>query len=144
MDFLFNFGTNIVSSIVYELGKKFLTYKKQGLTEKEILDVIDSFQLSNEKYFEAIEVQNKVILLLLLKIFDDVNNLSISYRENEYFIDGNYTLSNLNDKIILGIDRYISNYPKIKPSSLSEAIWPIEKTTKEVLLNEIKQSIEQE
>ena len=151
MEPLSSIGINILSTILYDIGKLFVTNNRKPLSEKQMLEIIDSFQNEidcifyklNELEYElcCIKHQNEIIFKLLLMIFDNNSDITISYSEKGYLIEGNYTLSNLTSVAKGCLDRYTNSLPSAPPKNLSEAIWPIPQKLKGELLDEIENSI---
>lgn len=150
IDFLLTLGTNVLSSIVYDIGKTFVQNGKKSLTEKQLLEIINSFQSDIDSLYRnqddigyklnCLQKQNENILKLLLTIFDSNNMLSISYTEDGYRLDGQYTLNSLNRMANVCLNNYVALLPQSTPKTLSEAVWPIPKKLKGVLLDEIEKN----
>lgn len=144
-------GANILSSIMYDLGKNFILKDYEPLTEQEVLDIINNIQsdfneiIENQKNFEGkldyLLSQNETIIKLLLIIFNENSQVSILNEGDGYYIKGECALSSLSDKTNLCLKEYSSTLPEEIPTTLSEAIWPIPKETKEDLLNEIAKNL---
>ena len=135
MEFFSSIGTNIISSIIYDIGRLFIKNQKKPLCEEQILDIIDTFHSDIESVFDklnhiekeliCVKKQNEIIFKLLLTIFDNRNDITISCSEHGYIIDGKFSLNNLNSVAQGCIERYALSLPTMPPRSLSEAIWPI-------------------
>lgn len=150
INILTTLGTNILSSIIYDVGKAFIKNEKKSLTEDQIIEIINSFHndletvFQNQNNFEykldCLQKQNENILKLLLMIFDSNNMLSISYTGDGYRLDGEYTLNNLDKVTNICLNNYVASLPQSIPKTLSEAVWPIPNKLKGVLLDEIEES----
>lgn len=151
MEFFSSIGTNIISSIVYDIGKLFIKNKKKPLSEEQILEIINTFhndiecifdKLNHiEKEFICVKKQNEIIFKLLLLIFDNRNDVTISCSEHGYIIDGNFSLNNLNSIAQGCLERYALSLPSAPPRSLGEAIWPIPHNLKGELLDELENNL---
>lgn len=142
---------NILCSIVYDIGKKFILNEKKPLSEKQILDIIDPFReefscllekiAQVETDLDCIQKQNEAIFKLLLMIFDNQSNIAISYSNKGYLLDGDYSLDNLHSIVQLRIDGYAKSLSLEQPRNLGEAIWPLSREQKGALLNEIERNL---
>ncbi len=151
MELLSSIGINVISSIVYDIGKLFINNNKKALTEKQILEIISTFQDDINHIFErldeidkqvtCIQKQNEVVFKLLLLIFDNKSNISISYLDDGYVIDGNYNLNSLNTVAKNQLNHYAQSLPAASPKCLSDAIWPIPHSVKGDLLDEIENNL---
>ena len=151
MEPFFSLGINVLSSIIYDCGKLFIKNNKRPLTEEQMLKIIASFQNEIECVFdrlskiennlEYIKNQNEIIFKLLLLVFDNNSDITISFSEKGYLIEGNYTLNNLNSIAQDCFNRYARSLPSTPPKNLSEAIWPIPHKLKGELLNEIENNL---
>lgn len=151
MELLSAISANIISSIIYDIGKIFLKNNKKPMSEEQILEIIDSFHGDIECIFDKLNIiennficvkkQNEIIFKLLLLIFDNKSDFAISCSESGYIIDGDYSLNNLNSIALNCLERYKLSLPSTHPQSLSEAIWPIPNKLKGELLDELENSI---
>lgn len=142
---------NLISSIFYDIGKAFIKNNKKPMSEKQILEIIDSFHGDIDCVFDklnqmesnliCVSKQNETIFKLLLLIFDNTNDVAISCSEQGYIIDGNYSLKDLNALAQKCLERYALTLPSIPPKSLSEAVWPIPYNLKGVLLDELENNL---
>lgn len=145
-------GTNVLSSIVYDIGKNFINNDETPLTEQQMYEIISSFecelneitisQNDIEDRLSYIQKQNEAILKLLLMIFDQNSRIRILYTPNGYQVEGEYTLNHLNYIATECLNSYIDLLPQTPPKNLSEAIWPIPTELKGVLLDEIEQILD--
>lgn len=148
---LLSLGTNILSSMVYDIGKAFVSNGNQSLTEEQVLGIICSFQneldemlLSQsdiEDRMDLLQRQNEIILKLLLAVFCERSIVRIVHTEDGYRLDGEYTLDGLNDEADACLNDYLDLLHQADPETLGEAVWPIPADMKEVLLDEIQQSL---
>lgn len=151
MNLFSSIGINIISSIFYDIGKKFIQNNRKPMSEAQILEIINSFhsdfkcifdklnQIDNN--FVCVRKQNEIIFKLLLLIFDNRSDIAISCSEHGYIINGNYSLNNL-DSIAQGcLERYALSLPSAPPQSLSEAVWPIPNDLKGELLDELENNL---
>lgn len=153
-DILYILGTNILSSIVYDMGKSFIDNGEMPLTEQQVYEIINSFECELNKIFISqndienrlgyIQMQNEAILKLLLMVFDQNSLVRILYTPNGYQLEGEYTLNHLNDIANDCLNSYINLLPQSPPKTLSEAVWPIPTELKGVLLDEIEQILDDE
>lgn len=151
MTFFSSIGTNILSSIIYDIGKGFITNRQKPMTEKQILEIIDNYHGEIECIFDRLNrienscinasKQNEAIFKLLLMVFDNRSNVTLSCSENGYVLDGNYTLNNLNSIAQKCLQRYTLSLPSVIPKSLSEAVWPIPNNLKGALLDELESNL---
>lgn len=151
MDLFSSIGTNIISSIICDIGKLFIKNNKKPMTEEQILEIIETFRSEIEcifdklnqieKNFICVKMQNEIIFKLLLLIFDNRSDVTISCSEHGYIIDGDYSLNNLNSIAQGCIERYALSLPLAPPRSLSEAIWPIPHNLKGELLDELETNL---
>ena len=151
-EILHTLGINVLSSIVYDMGKNFIDNEETPLTEQQMYEIINSFECELNKIsisrndiedrLSYIQKQNEVILKLLLMIFDQNSRVRILYTLNGYQVEGEYTLNRLNDIATECLNSYIDLLPQTPPKNLSEAIWPIPNELKGVLLDEIEQILD--
>lgn len=148
---LLSMGTNILSSIVYDMGKMFIKNGKQSITDDQMSKIIYSFQddldeilISQDRIedrMDFLQKQQETIIKLLLVVFDEKNKIQIKYTENGYQLDGEYSLDYLSEEANVYLCDYCELLPQTIPRALGEAIWPIPTNVKEVLLNELKQNL---
>lgn len=151
MGFFSSIGINIISSIIYDIGKSFIANNQKPLSEEQILQIIDKFNCDIKCIFEklnqiedninCVKNQNEIIFKLLLLIFDNNSDVTISSSKYGYIIDGDYTLNNLNSIAKECLERYAFSLPTAPPKSLSEAIWPIPHNLKGELLDELENNL---
>ncbi len=151
MELFSSIGTNIISSIIYDIGRLFIKNNKKPMTEEQILEIIDTFHSDIECIFDklnqiensfiCVRKQNEIIFKLLLLIFDNKSDITISCSEHGYLINGDYSLNNLNSIAQGCIERYELSLPSAPPQSLSEAIWPIPHKLKGELLDELENNL---
>lgn len=151
MELLSSIGTNIISSIIYDIGKMFIKNNKKPMSEEQILEIIDTFHSDIERIFDklnqiensyiCVRKQNEIIFKLLLLIFDNRSDVTISCSEHGYIIHGNYSLKNLSSIAQGCFERYTLSLPSVPPQSLSEAIWPIPQNLKGELLDELENNL---
>lgn len=151
MELFSSIGTNIISSIIYDIGKLFIKNNKKPMSEEQILEIIDTFHSDIEYIFDklnqiensfiCVRKQNEIIFKLLLLIFDNRSDVTISCSEHGYIIDGDYSLNNLNSIAQGCLERYVLSLPSAPPQSLSEAIWPIPHNLKGELLDELENNL---
>lgn len=151
MESFSSIGINIISSIMYDIGKLFIKNNKKPMSEEQILEIIDTFhgdiacifdklnQIENS--FICVRKQNEIIFKLLLLIFDNRSDVAISCSEHGYIIKGDYSLKNLNSITQGCLERYALSLPSAPPQSLSEAIWPIPHKIKGELLDELENNL---
>lgn len=148
---LLSLGINILSSMVYDIGKAFIANGEQPLTEEQIVEIICAFQGELDKILlsqnniknriDFLQNQNETIIKLLLAVFYDNNTISIKCTENGYQLDGEYTLNCLNNKANDCLNNYWNSLPNSVPETLGKAVWPIPTKIREVLLDEIQQHL---
>lgn len=151
MEFFSSLGINILSSIVYDIGKAFVNNKNKPLSEKQILDIIGSFQHDFDDIFNnfvnlenqmlCIQKQNEIILKLLLLVFNSHSNISFVNNDDGYLLLGNYSLNTLSNSANNHLSCYADSLPNTPPETLGEAIWPIPNELKGVLLDEIEENL---
>ena len=151
METIISIALNVLSSIIYDIGKKYIQNAKRPLSEKQIFETIQSFQsqisdVSNELEkldceLNSVMEQNETIFKLLLMIFDQSSNLRISYTPNGYLICGDYTLNNFADIVQERFKCYTQSLPTVSPKNLGKATWPIPQKLKGVLLDEIENDL---
>ena len=142
-EILYTLGTNILSAIMYDIGKFFVDSGKTPLTEQQVYEIIRSFECDFDKIFisqneiedrlDYIQKQNEAIFKLLLMVFDQNSLVRIQY-----------TLNHLNDIATDCLNNYIDLLPQSPPKNLSEAVWPISTEIKGALLDEIERNLDDE
>ena len=153
-EILYTLGTNILSAIMYDIGKFFVDSGKTPLTEQQVYEIIRSFECDLDKIFisqneiedrlDYIQKQNEAIFKLLLMVFDQNSLVRILYTPNGYQLEGEYTLNHLNDIATDCLNNYIDLLPQSPPKNLSEAVWPISTEIKGALLDEIERNLDDE
>lgn len=151
MNLLSSIGTNIISSIIYDICKEFIKNGEKPMSEEQILEIIGSFHSDIEYIFERlnqiesdfiyVKKHNEIIFKLLLFIFDDKSDFIISCSEGGYLLDGDYSVNNLDSIIEKAVERYTLSLPSNPPQSLSTAVWPIPHNLKGELLDELKNNL---
>lgn len=144
-------GINLLSSIIYDIVKSFIKNNRKPMSEEQILKIIGTFhsdiecifdQLNQiESNFICVRKQNEIIFKLLLLVFDNRSDVTISCSKHGYIIDGDYSLKNLNSVAQGCLERYALSLPSAPPQSLSEAIWPIPHNLKGELLDELENNL---
>lgn len=151
MGFLLQLGVNILSSILYDIGKTYITNNCDPLSEQQLIEIINLFQDKIDELSESqqgisdrlnyLQMQNQMIIKLMLTVFDCNCPISFTFSQNGYRLDGNYSLSNLDETAFRYISAYSERLQMSHPKTLGEAIWPIPFSVKEELFNEIQQRI---
>lgn len=144
-------GVNLLSSIIYDMGKSYIKNKKKPLTEEQMMEIISSFQREIRTVYDRlggledsitnIKMQNETIFKLLLLIFDNNSEIFIKYSPKGYQIEGNYSLNNLNHIASDCLVKYVDSLPLTRPKTLSEAVWPISNEIKGELLDELEKNL---
>lgn len=145
---------NLLSSIVYDIGKSYIKNKKKPLTEEQMMEIISTFQKEINSVYDRlgwledsitnIKIQNETIFKLLLLIFDNNSDIFIKYSPNGYQIEGNYSLDDLNHLAGNCLVKYVDSLPVTRPKTLGEAIWPLANEMKGELLDELEKNLYEE
>lgn len=143
-ELLLGLGTNLLSSIVYDIGKKCFSKKGNNISEEEIKNIIEEHVLEIETRINHIEAQNDMILKLILQIFNNNENFNIQNYENNYVVYNCPQITVLQNTIYSEVEKFNQKYLDYAPQSLSNAIWPIPKNLKEDLLNELEESFNED
>lgn len=148
---LLQIGVNILSSILYDIGKTYIANNYGPLSEQQLIEIISLFQDKIDKLSESqqgisdhlnyLQMQNQMIIKLMLAVFDSNCPISFTFSQSGYRLDGNYSLSNLDKTAYRCISAYLEKLQMSHPQTLGDAIWPIPLSIKEELFNEIQQRI---
>ena len=139
---------NLCSSLIYDIGKEFLKNGNAPIKEEKLNNIINKFQdelneilRSQSEFFKKQNEQNEIILKILLAIYDTRSDISIRKINDEYIIDGVFSLDCLKDKAKELAEKYETLFLNSHPLNLGDAIWPISNETKKELLDEIEHNL---